>query len=142
MAEHLSLRLGSSPNGIGVVTDCVDQFLRDNDVPVTGAQVFGLVLDEILTNALAYGGKSDGPFFIEVNVEVEGTVVRIEVVDDGIAFNPLLMPDPDVTLELEEREIGGLGIFLVKKLMDDVTYERRDDFNRLTLTKDCASAGD
>lgn len=92
-------------------------------------------------NIVSYGFKADGNHFMEVSLTVAQGLVRTEVVDDGIAFNPLLSPDPDTTLGVEDREIGGLGLFLVKKLMDKVEYERRDNLNNLKFTKDCSAKG-
>ena len=61
--------------------------------------------------------------------------LTVSFTDSGKAFNPLEKPDPDITLSVEEREIGGLGIFLTKKYMDSVLYERKDNQNVLTITK-------
>jgi serine/threonine-protein kinase RsbW len=141
MAKHFSRRMAPSSGDIGPLIDEVDAFLSARDIPRRCAQLFALAFDEVLTNVVAYGGTSDSERFIEVNVMVEGSRVRAEVVDDGIAFNPLLAPDPDITLGVEEREIGGLGIFLVRELMDNVADERRAEFNRLTFSKDCNAYG-
>jgi serine/threonine-protein kinase RsbW len=61
--------------------------------------------------------------------------VRAEVIDDGRPFDPLGLPDPDVTSSVEDREIGGLGVYLVRKMMDDVIYERRERLNCLIFCK-------
>jgi len=69
---------------------------------------------------------------------MEGDVLVIEIVDDGRAFDSSLERDPDIESSLEERALGGLGLFLVQKMMDDVTYQRREELNVITLRKNTA----
>ena len=71
-----------------------------------------------------------------ITIEVSETAFIIGFADSGVPYDPLSKPDPDVTLSAEERAIGGLGIFMVKKSMDDVSYEYRDGQNSLTLKKE------
>lgn len=95
-----------------------------------------LASEEALVNVVNYA-YPEGNGSLELSCEPSapqiGMVIRIE--DAGIAFDPLARPDPDITVPLEERPIGGLGIFMVKKIMDAVTYRRVDDRNVLTMTK-------
>lgn len=90
-------------------------------------------LDEILSNVVRHG-LGNRPGVIEVTVSHDGNVLQAEVADAAPAFNPLLTPPPDISSPLEERQPGGLGIALVRALTDELTYERRDDRNRLTMT--------
>lgn len=94
-----------------------------------------LALDEAVTNVIqyAYPGTTGD---IHIDVACENKQLKITITDKGIAFNPLENKEPDVTLPLEERPIGGLGIFLVKQLMTDVSYQRSDGYNILKMTKD------
>lgn len=97
-----------------------------------------LALEEIVTNVISYGFDESGDpngHVIRVALSVDGRAITVTVEDDGAAFDPLERAAPDVTVPIEEREIGGLGILLVRELMDDVRYDRVDDRNRLTLTK-------
>jgi len=66
---------------------------------------------------------------------LENKVLKIEIIDDGLPFDPTNRPMPDVTLSAEDREIGGLGIYLIQQIMDTVKYSRIDNNNILTLTK-------
>ena len=97
--------------------------------------VLNVVLDEAVSNAIHYGMADGIGRGVEVRLALAGDRVRVEVIDDGIAFNPLALPDPDTSLDIDERGIGGLGVFLVKSLMDHVHYAREGGFNHLTLEK-------
>jgi serine/threonine-protein kinase RsbW len=95
-----------------------------------------MAFDEVISNIAAYGSAHDP---IRVRVTIAADAVRAEVSDDGVAFDPLQLPDPDVTSDVDDRAIGGLGVFLVRKVMDAVTYERRDDRNCLHFSKRIAA---
>lgn len=97
-----------------------------------------LAVEEIFVNIAHYAyqpGMGDIKIICEAGEETGNPVVKIEFSDEGIAFNPLAKEDPDITLSVEERGIGGLGIFLVKKYMDFVSYERNGNMNVFTMTK-------
>jgi len=91
--------------------------------------------DEILSNIVfyAYTGGAKGSFTVEAEPVPGG--VRIVFSDSGVPFDPLKREDPDVTLPADERPVGGLGIMMVKNLMDSVGYERKDGRNVLTVLK-------
>lgn len=88
-------------------------------------------MDEISTNILQYSGART----MELRCVASADEITITFADDGIPYNPLEREDPDITLSAEERAIGGLGIFMVKKIMDTVEYAYRDGKNLLTVTK-------
>jgi serine/threonine-protein kinase RsbW len=93
-----------------------------------------LAMEECIVNIINYafpGGQ--GEITIECSPVTRG--IEISVSDNGTAFNPLEKEDPDINLPVDEREVGGLGIFLVKNLMDDVFYSRVNDRNVLVMTK-------
>jgi len=97
-----------------------------------------LCLEEILTNVMFYGleeGRDPESLEIELQMEVADSTLRVSVRDNGKPFNPLEAGDPDTDLPVEEREIGGLGIHLVRELMDELVYARDDDRNVLTMKK-------
>ena len=96
---------------------------------------FNLVCEEIVTNVVnyAYPADSDGPLTIEVD-ETDDAVV-LTFIDNGTPFNPLAKDPPDTSLPPEERPIGGLGIFLVQQMMDDVAYRYVDGRNVFTVKK-------
>lgn len=94
-----------------------------------------VAVEEIFVNiaSYAYEGK-EGMAEIFFDIDSEKNAV-ITFVDGGVPYDPLKKADPDVTLSADERQIGGLGIFMVKKTMDDMIYEYKDEKNRLTLVK-------
>ena len=93
-----------------------------------------VAVEEIFVNIAHYAYPSkDGDVIISVNNQNDR--IMIELRDTGVPYNPLEKEDPDITLSAEERSIGGLGIFMVKKIMDDVTYEYNNGQNILTLIK-------
>jgi anti-sigma regulatory factor (Ser/Thr protein kinase) len=94
-----------------------------------------LALDELFTNIISYGFPDQSEHFIQVNVSAERGVLTVVLEDDGIAFNPVARIPPELPCTLDECKVGGLGIHLVKNLMDEVTYERRTGANVLTLKK-------
>jgi len=94
-----------------------------------------LVLEEALSNIILYGYDDKNQHRIEINFKMEGDQLAISLIDDGQPYDPTLRADPDTTLSVEERPVGGLGIFLIKKIMDKVEYERKSNKNYLILTK-------
>lgn len=95
-----------------------------------------IALDEILANISFYAYAPDtGAAEIGITYDEAENAVSIAFKDSGRPFNPLEKEDPDTGLSAEEREIGGLGIFLVRKTMDDMAYRREDGFNILTIRK-------
>lgn len=95
-----------------------------------------LALEEAVTNVILYAYPDKKDQDIRIDMSCENKRLTIVITDTGIAFNPLERQEPDLTLSLEERPIGGLGIFLVKQLMTEVTYSHSDGKNILTMTKD------
>ncbi len=92
-------------------------------------------LDEIFTNIVSYGFRDESAHLITVTIKAVGDELIIDVEDDGVPFNPLEVNDPTVPEDIIHIKIGGLGIHLVKKLMDDVCYKREQGKNKLTLKK-------
>lgn len=122
---------------IALVTDFVNFILEKNECSMKVQMEIDIVIDEIFSN-IAYYAYAPGSGEATVQVEIEDSPKRLELVfiDRGIPYNPLENKDPDVTLDIEERKIGGLGIFLVKEMMDEVLYEYVDGQNILKLIKD------
>ena len=121
---------------IALVTDFVNSILEKNECSMKVQMEIDIVIDEIFSN-IAYYAYAPGSGEATVQVEIEDSPKRLELVfiDRGIPYNPLENKDPDVTLDIEKRKIGGLGIFLVKEMMDEVSYEYADGQNILKLKK-------
>lgn len=98
-----------------------------------------IALDEIVTNILKYayaGGESRG---FTIHCEIHNGSLRTTIEDEGVPFDPLASPEPDLTVPLASRKVGGLGVHFVKSLMNTVAYERVGNRNRVTLTQDLES---
>ncbi len=120
-----------TPDAIAALTDQVVAFLERHDVDVRATHHTGLVLNEVLTNLATHGRCSDRPAKIAVTVGADS--VTGEIVDSGPAFDPQLAPEPSLDVSLDERAIGGLGLFLVRKLTSSLEYARRNDENYMTF---------
>jgi serine/threonine-protein kinase RsbW len=94
-----------------------------------------LVLEEALSNIIFYGFSDNGKHSIKISLSLKNKQLTVKIADDGIPFNPFSCRQPDITLPLEERPIGGLGIFLIAKMMDTVHYARKQNLNILSLNK-------
>jgi serine/threonine-protein kinase RsbW/sigma-B regulation protein RsbU (phosphoserine phosphatase) len=94
-----------------------------------------MVFDEMLSNIISYAYHDEDEHDIEIRVELSENRLTVSIVDDGIPFNPIGVEIPDTELSLEERKVGGLGIHLVRNLMDKVSYQRRIDKNIVTFVK-------
>ena len=123
------------------VTASLDAVLGDLEALLTARRVSGAVLwqlvvavEELFVNICHYA-YPQGAGEAALEYVFEEDAVSITLVDSGIPYDPLSRPDPDVTLPLEARREGGLGIYIVKKTMDSVRYEYRDGHNRLSLRK-------
>lgn len=94
-----------------------------------------LVLEEAVTNVIMYAFPQGGDHVIELTAHSADGMLTLTVKDDGIAFDPTEVPEADVTLSAEERSIGGLGIFLIRQIMNEVSYQREEGHNILTMKK-------
>ncbi len=119
---------------IPAVTEFVDKKLEEISCPLKIITQINIAVDEIFSNIARYAYKPDsGPATIRVEAEQDPPAAVITFIDKGRPYDPLSNGDPDVSLPAEEREVGGLGIFLVRKMMDEVTYEYKDGKNILRI---------
>ena len=95
-----------------------------------------IAIEEVFVNVASYAyGEESGNAALDISFDEVSRNVIFRLTDRGIPFDPLKKPDPDITLSIEERQIGGLGIFIVKKTMDTVRYDYQDNMNVLTMIK-------
>ena len=94
-----------------------------------------ICLDELFTNTISYGFEDDLEHIIRFTINLDNNVLTLNIEDEGIPFNPLEKKDPEIPADLIDVRIGGLGIHIVRKLMDDIRYERKHGKNKLTLKK-------
>ena len=130
------LTIEATVENIEKVTAFVESHLEALDCPLKAQTQIAIAIDELFGNIAHYAYKPvTGPATVRVEVEESPLSVVITFIDNGKPYDPLAADDPDVTLSAEEREIGGLGVFLVKKTMDDITYEYKDGQNILKIKK-------
>ncbi len=121
---------------IPAVTDWVNDLLEQADCPMKAQLQLDVAIDELFSNIARYAyAPQTGKATLRLTLLQQPAGVALTFIDQGKPYDPLAKVDPDVTLSAEERAIGGLGIFLVKKTMDDMTYARQEDSNVLTITK-------
>jgi len=99
------------------------------------AMNINLALEEAVSNVIFYAFDDEKEHDIKIVISLENKILSIEIIDDGKPFDPTARKEPDVSLPAEDRPIGGLGIFLIRKMMDNVTYTRHNNLNTLTLLK-------
>ena len=130
------LKVQAAVENIPEVTAFVDGQLEAIDCPMKAQMQIDVAIDELFGNIAhyAYGGAS-GEAAVQFHFDADTRMISIAFVDSGTPFDPLSQEDPDVTLSAEERGIGGLGIFLVRKTMDQITYKRDNGQNVLTIYK-------
>ena len=130
------LTLEATVENLARVLAFLEENLEEAECPMRAQMQMGVAAEEVYVNIAHYAyAPETGEAAVELETEEEPPLVRITFTDGGRPFDPTAAEDPDVTLSAEEREIGGLGIFMTKKLMDEVSYEYRDEKNILTLTK-------
>ena len=118
------------------VNDFVNECLEGMDCSPKALMQVELAVEEIFMNIASYAYKPNtGRAVVRVETADAPPSVTITFIDRGVPYDPLAKRDPDTTLSADEREIGGLGIFMVKKTMDDMTYEYKDGQNILTIKK-------
>jgi anti-sigma regulatory factor (Ser/Thr protein kinase) len=94
-----------------------------------------LALDELFTNIISYAFQDNEEHIIKIDIAAENNQLKLRIEDDGIPFDPAMAKAPDLACKIEKCKIGGLGIHLIKNLMDEIRYERVNDTNILYLTK-------
>ena len=118
------------------VLSFIDGILEELDCPTNTKMQIDVAIEEVFVNIVRYAyPECEGEAAIEVETTDSPRAVKITFEDEGVPFNPLEHEDPDTTLSSDDRQVGGLGILMVKKSMDDVSYEYNDGKNRLTITK-------
>lgn len=134
MEPEFSHTLLGGRAGLGALLHDLESGLTARGAPIATVSAVLIAADEVLSNILDHGAAT----VVEVAAEVRDGRIEVRIEDDGVAFNPLAAATPDTQLSIDEREIGGLGILLVRKLMDEVGYERSGKHNRLRFSKSYA----
>lgn len=134
------LTIAATTENIGAVTAFVDEQLEALDCPMKAQMQIDIAIDELFGNIAHYAYHPEvGEATVRVEVVEEPLSVVITFIDGGVPYDPLTAADPDTTLSAEERSIGGLGIFMVKKSMDEIAYRYENGRNILSIRKNLRS---
>ena len=130
-----SLTLHNDVQELSLLTAFIDAISEENGIDMMESMNINLSVEEAVVNVMKYAYQKGTTGEVRINATAADGLLTIAITDDGAPFDPSQKEDPDVSLPVEERPIGGLGIFLVRQLMDSVAYQRADGKNILTLTK-------
>jgi anti-sigma regulatory factor (Ser/Thr protein kinase) len=133
MKRHTSVP--SDAAQLSVLTQFLQEFWSAADLPPAETVTFELALEEIFMNVVMHGSPAGRVPRVEVSLALCDGCLTLMIEDDGPSFDPLSLPAPDVTVSLEERRVGGLGVYLVRQMMDTVGYQRLGGRNQLSMSK-------
>jgi sigma-B regulation protein RsbU (phosphoserine phosphatase) len=135
MEYEKSLNMSNDINQISVLHDFIDEVGKDLNLEPSLTMSLDLALEEAVSNIIMYAYPKEDHQIIHLEVIKRGSDLIFTLTDSGIAFDPTLKDDPDLNLSVEDRPVGGLGIFLVKQIMTEVTYSRMDNNNVFVMKK-------
>jgi anti-sigma regulatory factor (Ser/Thr protein kinase) len=135
MRHGFRMSIGAHTTGAGEVNAAFTEFAETHALPAAMRRSVNVALDELLANALSHGLEGRDAGLVTVEVELDAERLTVTLTDDGPPFDPIGRTAPDTTLSVEERPIGGLGVHLVRRLLDEVSYQRRDGCNVVVLVK-------
>lgn len=130
-----SFKLKSDLSDLKTLCQHLNHFGQGYGLSETFMSEINICLDELFTNIVLYGFKDDLEHIIRFRINLNGNALILNIEDNGIPFNPLIKKDSELPADINKANIGGLGIHIVKKLVDDIWYERKRGKNRLTLKK-------
>jgi sigma-B regulation protein RsbU (phosphoserine phosphatase) len=137
---RFDLNITNKMSEISRVIEAFKSFAEKSRISMSITMKLNLVFDDLLNNIVSYAFPEGGNHEIKIHAEKSGDRILLTVEDDGIPFNPFAQTEADTSLSLEDRKIGGLGIHLIKNIMDEVSYKRRIDHNVVTLIKELEGA--
>lgn len=130
------LVIEAKPENLDKVLSFVDQSMDEFGSSQKAKMQMDIAVEEIFINIANYAYRPEtGYAFIHLETSDDPTTVTVTFKDTGMPYDPLAKPDPDITLSAEERQIGGLGIFMAKKSVDDIRYEYKNGENILSISK-------
>ena len=136
MSAQRSLLIANELDELQKINAAIEELAEEENWSPDVTFQIGLAVEELGVNIVNYGHDDDKAHEIRIVISSEDEAITIEIEDDGHAFNPLSdAPEPDLDAEVEDRTVGGLGIHLVRTMMDEVHYQRQQNKNCLTLVK-------
>jgi anti-sigma regulatory factor (Ser/Thr protein kinase) len=135
MHEALSITIPNRLSEIGKAARLIETFGETHCLPPEVVFNLKLALDEVVTNIISYAYDDEADHRVKIHVTLDRDVVSVRVEDDGRAFNPLDAQSPDIRLGIDERPIGGLGVHIVRSVMDALEYRRENGRNIFIMSK-------
>ena len=133
MSTKFDIALRNDISEVTRVLDALETFSKENDIPSKKAFQLQLVLDELITNIISYGSAGRTNSDIRLSIEIEKGVLIGDLTDNGLPFNPLESELPEFSADIQERQVGGVGLKLVRTYVDELEYRHEGGFNRLRL---------
>ncbi len=133
MIEY-SLTIENKLEEIETVSNFFEEKAKQQQISFDVIYKVQLIVDELITNIISYGYHDKKIHLINICFQLSNELIFLEIIDDGIPFNPLESPDVDVNLSIEDKKIGGLGIFFIKKFAKILNYELRENKNYLKIS--------
>jgi anti-sigma regulatory factor (Ser/Thr protein kinase) len=133
MCDRLELQITNSLASVRPANEAAARWLADRGVPAETQFFANLAIEEFATNSIKYGFDDAEEHLIEVSLSLSSTELVLTLVDGGQAFNPLEAPEPKLDVPVDDRPIGGLGIYLVRKMADRMEYVREGNRNKLEI---------
>ena len=135
MSDQLVLDLKPNMTEVERIHDAIDAFGHDHQWSPKSLYQVKLALEEAVVNILSYGFAGQPSQRILLTLSQQDQLLSVEICDNGLAFDPLQRAAPDLDSSLEDRAVGGLGVHLIRQMMDLVCYQRSDGWNRLQMSK-------
>ena len=132
---HWDITLSNDVQEIPLLNAFVDEVCESNDLDPMTTMEMNLALEEAVVNVMSYGYPEGTKGYVDISAQSDSGCLKFIISDSGKPFDPTAKEDVDTSLPADQRSIGGLGIFLVRKMMDDIKYEYKDGHNILTLRK-------
>jgi serine/threonine-protein kinase RsbW len=129
------MSVAAHPGFVGEVNAAFAEFAEAHALPAAVRRSLNIAIDELLANVQSHGQAGRDACSVTVEAKLDQECVTVILTDDGPMFDPFKQDAPDTALSVDDRPIGGLGIHLVKQLMDQVSYQRREDHNVVVLVK-------
>jgi len=139
MAKKQTIILKNNLDELEKLSANLEEFFEENDIAPKILFQVNLALDELVTNIISYAYSDCLVHEVLIEISFADSTISLTVSDDGVAFDPMTIPEPDLNQSAENREIGGLGIHFVRKNMDCMEYQRLDGRNILSLKKTVGS---
>jgi len=136
VSTNKTVQITNQRDQVDTVRKFFDDYSKENKLTEKTVHDIQMALDELLTNIVNYGYEDSDEHKIDVRFGINDDAVRVEIIDDSKPYNILEQENPDISLSVEDKPIGGLGIFLIKKLMSNVDYYTKEGKNHLVMTKE------